>query len=79
MPTETINICIPVFNEERNLHTLYENLSDFVSSKAKKFDVNFEIIFFDDGSTDNSRKIIENFENVKLIFTNENKGLGNAI
>ena len=79
MSRETINICIPVFNEERNLRDLFEKLSDFMSSGAKKYDINFEIIFFDDGSTDNSRNMIENFENAKVIFTNENKGLGNAI
>lgn len=79
MSRETINICIPVFNEEKNLQSLYTHLSKFISSNSAKFNLNFEIIFFDDGSIDNSRKIIENFENVELIFTNENKGLGNAI
>ena len=79
MSRETINICIPVFNEEKNLQSLYTHLSKFISSNSDKFNLNFEIIFFDDGSIDNSRKIIENFENVELIFTNENKGLGNAI
>tara|TARA_X000000368_G_C23025780_1_gene710100 strand:- start:417 stop:1325 length:909 start_codon:yes stop_codon:yes gene_type:complete len=79
MSTETINICIPVFNEERNLENLYKELSEFVSSASKKLDINFEIIFFDDGSTDDSRRIIESFRNAKLIFNHENKGLGNAI
>mgnify|MGYP001174480789 FL=1 len=79
MSRETINICIPVFNEEKNLESLYTDLSKFISSRSEKFNLNFEIIFFDDGSSDNSRKIIENFDNAELIFTNENKGLGNAI
>ena len=79
MSRETINICIPVFNEEKNLESLYTDLSKFISSGSEKFNLNFEIIFFDDGSSDNSRKIIENFDNAELIFTNENKGLGNAI
>ena len=42
MSTETINICIPVFNEERNLENLYKELSEYVSSVSKKLDINFE-------------------------------------
>ena len=79
MSTETINICIPVYNEARNLENLYKDLNEFISSRSKKYDINFDIIFFDDGSSDDSRKVIESFKNVKLIFTDENKGLGNAI
>ena len=72
MSRETINICIPVFNEEKNLESLYTDLSKFISSGSEKFNLNFDIIFFDDGSSDKSRKIIENFDNAELIFTNEN-------
>ena len=79
MSTETINICIPVFNEEKNLDDLHLKLKDFISESANKFNIKFDLIFFDDGSTDNSKKIIEKFENIKLIYSNENKGLGNAI
>ena len=76
---ETINICIPVFNEEKNLDDLHLKLKNFLSESANKHNIKFDLIFFDDGSTDNSRKIIEKFENTKLIYSNENKGLGNAI
>tara|TARA_Y100001970_G_C14254711_1_gene874428 strand:+ start:4081 stop:4983 length:903 start_codon:yes stop_codon:yes gene_type:complete len=79
MSKSTINICIPVFNEEKNIKNLYEDLKIKVSVLEKKFDLNFEIIFFDDGSSDNSRQILEKLEDIELLFVDENKGLGNAI
>lgn len=59
-----ISVIIPFKNEENNLPSLLDSLSsiDYPSN-------NFEIIFVDDNSTDNSIKLIENFSltNVKLI------------
>ena len=40
MSKSTINICIPVFNEEKNIKNLYEDLKIKVSILEKKFDCN---------------------------------------
>jgi len=45
-----ISIIIPVFNEENNLSPLYSELTDVLH----KLDISYEIIFVDDGSTDDS-------------------------
>ena len=79
MSTKTINICIPVFNEEENLQSFFADLKTTCSLLEKKYSIKLEIIFFDDGSTDNSRNIINKFENMELLYSNENKGLGYAI
>ena len=79
MSKSTINICIPVFNEEKNINKLYEDLKIKISDLEKKYDMILKIVFFDDGSSDNSRQILEKLENIELLYVDENKGLGNAI
>lgn len=50
-----ISIIVPFLNEEENILHLSSNLNDFASSHR---DLNFEFIFVDDGSVDNSIKIL---------------------
>ncbi len=54
-----ISIVIPVYNEENNLEILNEKLLIV----CKSFDTNYEIIYVDDGSNDESLEIIKNFCN----------------
>jgi len=51
---KSISIIIPVFNEENNLSPLYTELTGVL----QKLDISYEIIFVDDGSTDNSFKVL---------------------
>lgn len=50
-----LSVIIPVFNEEKNIKPLYLGLKKNLSG----IDKNFEIIFVNDGSTDNSEKILK--------------------
>ncbi len=45
-----LSIVVPVYNEEKNISILYSELKSVLS----KLDINYEIIFIDDGSTDKS-------------------------
>ncbi len=47
---KSLSIIIPVFNEENNLSPLYTELTDVL----RKLEIQYEIIFVDDGSTDKS-------------------------
>jgi glycosyltransferase involved in cell wall biosynthesis len=51
-----ISVVIPVYNEEENLAELYRRLRTVLEETLK---VSYEIVFVDDGSKDNSWKIIE--------------------
>lgn len=49
-----LSLIIPVLNEEKNIGVLYKNIVD----SLKKGGISYEIIFVDDGSTDNSYNLL---------------------
>jgi len=73
------SIVIPVFNEEDNLPELYQRLTKVMSA----LNANYEIIFVDDGSQDNSFQILkglhEKDNNVKVIRFTRNFGQHPAV
>jgi len=54
--SKLISVVIPAYNEEKNIPLVYEKIKE-VSEKLSNYD--WEIIFIDDGSTDNSENILE--------------------
>jgi len=83
MPQENnihLSVIIPVYNEEKYLNTLFNDLKKFFDNK------NIEIIFIDDGSTDGSTKLLNNFKlkreyvfSLKVIRLDINSGKGKAL
>jgi glycosyltransferase involved in cell wall biosynthesis len=71
-----LNILIPVYNEEK---TIIEVLSKL--NKVCKPIKNKSIIVVDDGSTDNTHRLLEKNKKLynKLVTSEVNKGKGNAI
>ncbi len=51
-----LSIVIPLYNEEESL----PELSDWIGKVMKENNFSYEIIFIDDGSSDNSWQVIEN-------------------
>jgi glycosyltransferase involved in cell wall biosynthesis len=74
-----LSIVIPVFNEESSLPLLYEELIKILKSLAD----DYELIFVDDGSTDQSSRLIEIFHRnnprIKLIQFRRNFGKSAAL
>lgn len=75
----TISIVVPVNNEGENLVNFYDRIFPVINNN---FD-GYEILFINDGSDDNSEKIIKNLcdrdLNVKLINLSRNFGAYNAV
>lgn len=72
-----ISIIIPSYNEEKNIPLIYTAICvEWKKSLVDKYD--FEIIFVDDGSQDNSvqeiEKLVEKDERVKLLEFSRNFG-----
>ncbi len=70
-----ISICIPCYNEEKNIEKLYP---DLIIELEKNDKYEFEIIFEDNDSTDQSQKILKEIakedKRVKLILNKKNVG-----
>jgi len=67
-----ISIVIPVFNEENNVIELYSRIKKALQDK------NFEVIFVDDGSTDNTLNVLRELnkkeKNIKAVSFFKNLG-----
>ena len=68
-----LSIIIPVYNEEENIEILFEEILKSVKSVD-----NYEVIFINDGSSDNSinvlDKLIKNNSKIKYFSFRENRG-----
>lgn len=53
---KTISIIIPCYNEESNLHSLYDALTSFINSQPN---YQWQILMVNDGSKDNTLQIIQ--------------------
>lgn len=74
MPNKLISVVVPVYNEERNLKKLLKELNGVL----KKLDNDYEVIFVDDGSSDNSpeilRQMAEKFDFIRFLIFSRNFG-----
>lgn len=68
----TLSIIIPIYNEAESLREIINELKIIFSQK----NLGFELICIDDGSTDDSLKILKEIEGVKLISYFRNRGYG---
>ena len=75
MSKKLISIVVPNYNEVDTLDELYERTTK-VMQTLDKYD--YEIVFFDDGSTDGSKQKIEELCNkdnhIKAVFYSKNFG-----
>ena len=71
-----LSIIIPTFNEEKTIIQVLEKIKNN-SSKLFKY----EVIVIDDGSTDGSKKLLEDNKNLysKLLINETNKGKGFSV
>lgn len=69
-----ISVVIPIYNEDKNILPLYNRLKDVLNDLGK----NYEIIFVDDGSRDDSLKFLQQLKNkdsaVKILKMKRNYG-----
>lgn len=69
-----LSIIMPIYNEKETLEKIVE--------KVQKVPIKKEIIMVDDCSTDETREILkeyENMQNIKVIYQTKNMGKGTAI
>lgn len=76
MASKKISIISACFNEEENINGMYHRVSDVFKGLKKKYD--FELIYVDNNSTDNSEKVynalVKKDPRVTVIFMSRNFG-----
>ena len=67
-----ISVIAPIYNEKENINRLIENVEKVLKNNFKTY----EILLINDGSTDGSRKILDdlNNENVRVVHFEKNCG-----
>jgi dolichol-phosphate mannosyltransferase len=74
-----ISVVVPVFNEERNLPIFIPKLIEVLDGLSMPY----EVIFVDDGSSDESRRILKEmasqYPSLRIIGLKENRGLSTAL
>ncbi len=75
-----ITVSVPVYNEEENIRPCCERITAVMRGLSA---YDYEIVFFDDGSTDGSRRIIEALcaedPHVKAVFYTRNFGYSKTV
>ena len=67
-----VSVIVPIYNEEKNLKRCIESL---INQTYK----NLEIILINDGSTDNSKKIIDSYKDKRIVAIHKkNTGIGDT-
>ena len=79
----SLSVVFPLYNESKRLHFTFKDIKNFNKGKIKKL----EFVFVDDGSIDNSTKVLKKNlkylkkKNIffKIISLKKNAGKGNAL
>src|SRR5262245_52369889 len=66
-----ISVVIPVYNEEKTIREIVR--------RVQAVDLPKQIIVVDDGSTDGTRKILEELHGVTVVYQERNRGKGAAL
>jgi glycosyltransferase involved in cell wall biosynthesis len=74
-----VTVVVPVYNEEGNLPILIPNLVEVL----RRLEQSYEMIFVDDGSSDESRKIlremVSQYPSLRVLLFKKNRGLSTAL
>ncbi len=79
----TVTVCIPMYNESANVMSCRDRLRETLEEYSKRSGMSYEIIFFDDGSSDGCASMIsdENTPNgcIRVLGESVNHGKGYAV
>ncbi len=72
-----LSVCIPMYNESRIIEETARTLSEYLLASGE----DYELLFCDDGSTDEAAELVERFAlpNTRVIGYKENRGKGCAV
>ena len=59
--SDLISVIVPCYNEEVSLPFFYKEIQKVISHMQERYPVEFELLFVDDGSRDDTLSIIKSF------------------
>lgn len=73
-----ISIIVPCYNEEESLPIFYKKIEKIISCLGKKYSLEFECIFIDDGSDDNTLDVVQklNSKNCSMKYLSFSRNFG---
>lgn len=73
-----ISIVVPVYFNEENLLALYTDLKEKVLNNLSKYELDYELIFVDDGSKDNSYSVMKDLAKLdnKIVLVKLSRNFG---
>ena len=78
-----VSLVIPIYNEEKIITDTIMTVKEFMANNfdSDKSELDYEVIFVNDGSRDNTLKITQDFtdDKIKVLTHDENKGKGGAV
>lgn len=72
---KSVSIIMPVYNEEESLRSVLNEIKQCLKEKAPSY----EIIVVNDGSADQTKQVLEQIGEIKVVNHSENRGYGAAI
>lgn len=81
--SDLISVIVPCYNEEVSLPFFYKEIQKVISHMQERYPVEFELLFVDDGSRDDTLSIIKSFASkdpkIKYLSFSRNFGKESAI
>ena len=76
-----LSLVIPVYNEENIIRDTAQSVKDYMAKTFGELDIDYEVIFVNDGSKDKTLEIAKEFEDgkIKVMSYEKNKGKGGAV
>lgn len=73
-----ISIIVPVYYNEENLLSLYADMKEKVLNRLSTYDLDYELVFVDDGSKDNSYNILQDLAKLddKIVLMKLSRNFG---
>ncbi len=73
--TPVYSLVIPIYNEQDNISQLHSEINQVMNTLKQSY----EVIYINDGSTDNSLSELKKLKNIKIINLNRNYGQSTAL
>lgn len=74
-----LSIVIPLYNEEKRIKNTFPLIKSYLQELSNKLGIEIELVLVNDGSTDTTKKVLEELNIKDFVHYEKNKGKGFAL